>query len=95
MLEDTPGITATTYGAELNALSGRGKRRLSGVARFIRSPKKYAAPSPAYSSANRPSAGLSTALQLRKEAGHSTGNRRFRTVLSKAVLLSASIESRY
>jgi hypothetical protein len=31
MLEDTPGITATTYGAELNALSGRGKRRLSGV----------------------------------------------------------------
>jgi hypothetical protein len=31
MLEDTPGITATTYDAELNALSGRGKRRLSGV----------------------------------------------------------------
>jgi hypothetical protein len=63
MLEDKPGITATTYGAELNALSGRGKRRLSGVLLDLSDRQKVRGAQPGhYSSANRPSAGLITAL---------------------------------
>ncbi len=70
MLEDTLGITATTYDAELNALSGRGKRRLSGVLLDLSDRQKSKRrPARHYSSANRPFGRIGYGIAVKKGSG--------------------------
>jgi len=74
MLEDRPGITATTYGAELNALSGRGNGAFPACCSIYPIAKKVSGAQPGTTALRTaPSAGLVTALQLRKEAGPLNG----------------------
>jgi hypothetical protein len=69
MLEDTPGITATTYDAELNALSGRGNGAFPACCSIYPIAKKYAAPSPALQLCEPPFGRIDYGIAVKKGSG--------------------------